>query len=257
MSHANNSINYNFSGAKVLVTGGTSGIGLAIANAFVEAGADVSITGTRGYAADYACDLSRFDYHPMQAQDRQQIEAVAAGLDRLDILVNNAGAVFPEGKDEFSPEGFELALRINLMSAQIMSRACFDKLKASQLAGGASVIGIASLTSFAGNPLVPGYGAAKAGLVQFAKTLAVTWAKQGIRANNVAAGLVASRMTQGTDTPSNHIDDFNRPMIERTPQQRWGMPDDIAAVVLFLASRSAGFITGETILVDGGYSAVC
>ena len=251
-----NQINYDFTDAQVLVTGGTSGIGLAIARAFHAAGAAVTVTGTRENTSQYSHDLSPFKFMTMQASSRENIETVAASFDHLDILINNAGGVFPDGLNESSPEGFEASLRLNLMSAHIMSNACFELLKQSTLIGGASIIGIASLTSFRGMPFIPGYGAAKAALVQLAKSLAIGWAGDNIRVNNVAAGLIASRLTQGQDTPTTDIDDFNRPMIERTPMQRWGMPDEIADAVLFLSSSGARFITGETLVVDGGYCAV-
>ncbi|MCB1616835.1 MAG: SDR family oxidoreductase, partial [Pseudomonadales bacterium] len=116
--------------------------------------------------------------------------------------------------------------------------------------GGASIVGIASLTSFFGNAIVPGYGAAKAGLVQLAKTLSIAWAEKNIRVNNVAAGFTETRMTEAVKS----IPQINQPMLERTPLKRWGTPQDIANGVLFLCSEQAGFITGETLVIDGGYS---
>lgn len=252
MTQPDNSIEYCYTGARVLVTGGTSGIGYAIATAFADAGATVTVTGTRPAATDYDCELSRFAYRQLQVEDRAQVDAVAAGLDGLDILVNNAGAVWPGGRSEYEPETFERAIRINLLAGYNMSHACREKLAASTLRGGSSIIGIASLSSYFAVAVVPGYGAAKAALVQLAKTLATEWADDGIRVNNVAAGHTITRMT-------GHMPDdeqANASVIGRTPLKRWGEPEEIAAAVLFLASAQASFVTGETLIVDGGYSVV-
>jgi NAD(P)-dependent dehydrogenase (short-subunit alcohol dehydrogenase family) len=244
-------VNYDYRGAEVLVTGGTSGIGAGIAAAFREAGAAVTITGTRAGASDYADDLSGFRYLQLNLTDKAQIAAVAAALPRLDILVNNAGANFML-QNEYDPEVFEKGLQVNLTSAYRLSQACRAKLAASKLAGGASVIGIASLTSFFGVEVVPAYGAAKAGLVQLVKTLGIAWAKENIRVNAVAAGITESRMTaQMLKVPA-----MMAPVLARTPLKRTGKPQDVAGAVLFLSSGAASFITGQTLLVDGGYSVV-
>jgi 3-oxoacyl-[acyl-carrier protein] reductase len=244
-------VRYDYSGAQVLVTGATAGIGAGIAAAYRAAGADVIITGTRGRAADYAEDLSGFRYLQMNLTDKAQIEAVAQALPRLDILVNNAGANFML-QNEYEPEIFEKGLQVNLASAYRMAHACHTKLAASTLPGGASVIGIASLTSFFGLEVVPAYGAAKAGLVQLMKTLAIAWAKDHIRVNAVAAGVTESRMTaQMLKVPA-----MMAPILARTPLKRTGRPQDVAGAVLFLTSAAASYITGQTLLVDGGYSVV-
>jgi len=246
----NNMSTYDFSGAKVLVTGGTSGIGHAIARGFIAAGAVVTITGTRVSAADYDdVDLSGCSYETLKVQDTAAIESLAAGFTGLDILVNNAGATMPGG-DEWTHEGFEESVRVNLLSAFHMTRACFDHLKASPLKGGACVIGVASLTSYFANELVPGYGAAKAGLVQMARSMGLTWAQHGIRANNIAAGMIETRMTG----MMKDIPEFNEPVINRTPMKRWGAPEDMVGAVLFLCSEQASFITGQTLILDGGYT---
>jgi len=246
----NNTITYDYSGAKVLVTGGTSGIGYGIARAFAQAGADVTVTGTRAAVSDYDdVDLSGFNYKTLEVQDTDAIKALAASLDGLDILVNNAGASMPAG-DEWEHDAFEASVRVNLFSAYHMSKACLEHLKASKINGGASVIGVASLTSYFANEMVPAYGAAKAGLVQMAKSMGLTWAEHGIRANNIAAGMTETRMTGALKD----IPEFNEPIIKRTPLKRWGQPEDMAAAVLFLCSEQASFITGQTLVLDGGYT---
>jgi len=246
----NNAATFDFSGARVLVTGGSNGIGAAIAKAFVDSDADVVITGTRASASEYDGDLSAYEYHQLQLTDKAAIESLASSLDRLDILVNNAGGNFPGGKHEAVPDVFEESVAINLFGAYRLAVGCRDKLAASELEGGASVINLASMGAFFAVPIVPGYGAAKAATVQMTKNLAATWAGDGIRVNAVAPGLIESNMT----AIMKGVEPLEKPFLDRTPLGRWGTPEDIAPVVLFLASSSARFLTGQTILVDGGFS---
>lgn len=245
-----NRASFDFSGARVLVTGGSNGIGAAIAKGFADAGAQVVITGTRASASEYDGDLSAFEYHQLQLTDKAGIESLAASIDRLDILVNNAGGNFPGGKHEAVPDVFEESVAINLFGGYRLAVGCKDKLAASTLDGGASIINLASMGAFFAVPIVPGYGAAKAATVQMTKNLAATWAGDGIRVNAVAPGLVESNMT----AVMKGVEPLEKPFLDRTPLGRWGAPGDIAPVVLFLASSSARFLTGQTILVDGGFS---
>jgi NAD(P)-dependent dehydrogenase (short-subunit alcohol dehydrogenase family) len=244
-------LRFDYSGCQVLVTGGSSGIGAGIAAAFADAGARVAITGTRASAGEYPVDLSRFRYHQLRMTDADGIRRVAAAQTELDVLVNNAGANLPGGRDEYIPEVFEEVVAINLFGAYRMAAACKEMLAASALEGGASVVNLASMSSYFAVPMVPGYGAAKAAIVQMTKNLAVAWASDGIRVNAVAPGLIESNMTAGM----RGIEFLEKPQIERTPLRRWGTPEDIAPAVLFLASPAARFITGQTLNVDGGYSA--
>jgi len=243
-------LRFDFSGLHVLVTGGSSGIGHGIARAFADAGADVTITGRRPAAADYEADLSGLHYHRLHMSDAAAIDALASSLPALDVLVNNAGATLPGGKSEYVPDVFEESVRINLFGTYRLSAACCETLARSRLEGGAGVVNLASMSSYFGIAAVPGYGAAKAAVVQLTKTLAVAWASKGIRVNAVAPGLIRSNMTARIQ----QLPEFTRKDFERMPMARWGTPQDIAPAVLFLSSPAARYITGQTLAVDGGYS---
>ncbi|MAT93441.1 MAG: short-chain dehydrogenase [Halioglobus sp.] len=241
-------ITYNFSGARVLVTGGTSGIGLGCAQAFRDAGAQVLITGRAAGVDSYEGDFDGLAYRQVDVAERAQLRALAASLDGLDILVNSAGGM---QDDEWGHDGFDRSIAVNLSSVFHLSTACKDLLAASDFPGGASVIGIASMTSYFGFEWTPGYGPAKAGLVQVIKTLGMSWGPLGIRANAVAAGLTRSNLTAFT---LDHMEEMVADTLKRQGIKRTGVPADIAAAVLFLCSPAASWITGQTLPVDGGFN---
>lgn len=242
---------HDFTGAHVLVTGGTSGIGAACAALFRDAGAQVTVTGTRGSPSEYDADLAGYRYLQLDIEDKASIDAVAAAQARLDVLINNAGFALPSiGLDEWEPDVFDRAVAMLLNGAFRMARRSVDLLAQSVIPGGGSVIGVASMSSFFGIPIVPGYGAAKTGLVGLTRTMAAHWGARGVRANAVAAGLTRSGMTAGTFAQ----EAWTAPTLARTPLGRLGEPDDIAQAIAFLASPAASWITGQTLAVDGGYT---
>lgn len=239
------------SGAHVLVTGGTSGIGNAIAEAYAADGASVTITGTRASGADYDVDLAKFRYLQLDVEDAASIDAVCAQVERCDVLVNNAAtSLLTRGLDEWQPDVFARAVNMHLISAYRMAHTLRPLLSQSARKGGGVITGIGSMSSFFGIEEVPGYGAGKTGLLGITRAMAVAWGRENIRANVLALGLVDTPMTaMGLAFP-----ELTEPYLARTPLGRIGQTADCTGPALFLSSAAAGYITGQVLVVDGGYS---
>jgi 3-oxoacyl-[acyl-carrier protein] reductase len=244
---------FDFSGKRVVVTGGSRGIGRAIALQFAGAGADVSIC-ARGEAALHAtgaeiaahgrrahaavCDLADGD------AIARYIEAAGAALGGVDVLVNNASG-FGMGNDE---AGWSAGLAVDVMAMVRASRAALPRLQAST---GSSIVNISSISGFRPSVRAPAYGAVKAAMMHYTSSHAAMLARTGVRVNCVAPGSI--------EFPGGHWEGLrlaNDPLypqvLAKIPFGRMGTPDEIAEVVLFLASPHARWITGQTIAVDGG-----
>lgn len=247
-----NRLFFDFTDASVLVTGGTSGIGYAISCAFADAGAVVTVTGTRSSAAEYETDLSRFAYRQLEMRDGGSIDALSAELGTLDVLVNNAGANFPDGLDEWSPEGFSASLAMNVEGAQRLSVRARGALAQSRMEGGASVVNVISMMTYRATTIVPGYSSSKAALLALTRNLALHWVNDGIRVNAVAPGLIDTPMT----APMKPFPEMLDAELGKQMMRRMGTPDEVASAVLFLSSSASSFTTGTALAVDGGYLAL-
>ncbi len=234
---------FDFSGAEVLVVGASrAGIGAAIARAFQDAGASVAITGAEPEPAPE--DQGRFAYTRLDVTDGAAVQALAETVPKLDILVNCA-AITARG-EEMAPAFFQHVVDVNLHGTFRTAEAFHVRLKAAK----GVLINIASMYAMFGSPRNPAYGASKAAVVQLTKSLAIAWAADGIRVNAVAPGFVVTQQSARSRTDPAHVAAVNL----RTPMGRWGLPDDIAGPVLFLASDAARFMTGTCLAIDGGYS---
>ena len=222
-----------------VVSGVTGGIGRALADGFGAAGYRVT-----GIDRTEAPARTSVDYVRLDITDTAAVAAFGASLDRVDVLINAAGVI--RRVEEFEVAVFEQVVDINLTGTMRLATACQPALAR---AGGA-VINIASMLSFFGGGLVPGYAASKGGVAQLTKSLAIAWAKDGIRVNAIAPGWIATAMTAALREDAAR----NRTILERTPMARWGTPDDLVGPALFLASEAARFVTGAILPVDGGYS---
>ncbi len=235
-----------FQRRQVLVVGGTSGIGAGIAQAFLARGAQVLVTGaTAGEVATASQDaaLAGTTVSALDVRDNEAVAGFIGALDRLDVLVNCAGVI--RRGQEHDPAVFAQVLDINLNGSMRTAAAARPLLAQSK----GCIVNTASMLSFFGGGLVPGYSASKGGIAQLTKSLAIAYAADGIRVNAIAPGWIATPLTQALqDDPVR-----SAPILARTPLGRWGTPADVAGPVLFLASELAQFVTGAIVPVDGGY----
>jgi NAD(P)-dependent dehydrogenase (short-subunit alcohol dehydrogenase family) len=229
---------------EVLVTGGTSGIGRAIADAFARESCRVRVTGRTDE------DLRLVADSPLQARRLDvtqpgEIQSLFADLPSLDVLVNSAG-VIERNQREHDPAVFVRVVDVNLNGTMRVCSAARPLLVAAR----GCVINIASMLSFFGSGQVPAYSASKGGVAQLTKSLAIAWAVHGVRVNAIAPGWIETPLTAPLVADATRRDAIT----SRTPLGRWGTPQDVAGAALFLASPAAAFITGVVLPVDGGYS---
>ena len=241
----------DFTGKRVLVTGGSSGIGNGIAQGFRACGAEVIVTGTRPDEGDYLeaedSDFTGLSYRQLDVTDRAApaalAEALSASGDPIDVLIQSQGIV-RYGRQEFAREGWDDVIDVNLNSVMDIARAFHPALAQSD---GAMVVvsSVAAFNSTMGNPA---YGASKAGAASLVKSLGEAWARDGIRVNGIAPGLVPTKITAVTTENPERLEGALRSI----PMHRMGTPEDMAGAALFLASPLSAYMTGQTLVVDGG-----
>jgi len=237
----------DFAAKRVLVIGGSSGIGNGIAQGFRDRGAEVIVTGTRPDSGDYLeaedSDFAGLEYERLDVTDRSAADALAERTGPVDVLVQSQGVVRYK-RAEFTREGWDAVVDVNLNSVMDVARAFHPGL--AERSG--TMIVVSSVAAFKSTLGTPAYAASKAGAASLVKTLGEAWARDGVRVNGIAPGLVPTKLTAvTTEHPERR-----EASLRAIPLHRMGTPEDMAGVALFLASPLSAYMTGQTLVVDGG-----
>jgi 2-deoxy-D-gluconate 3-dehydrogenase len=245
-----------------VITGGNGGIGLGIAKAMAQQGAQVVIAArdaektAQAITQLQALGLDAFGVHLDILSEESIAGLVEQSLARyrhIDILVNNAGINIAKRAEEFSADDWRQVMDTNLVGAYQACAAVYPHMKS---AGGGKIINVSSLTAMFGTQRSLPYGASKSGLVQLTKSLALAWAGDNIQANAILPGWVETEMTSELRANADpEIKKIHNRITDRIPAGRWAKPEDIAGAAVFLASAAADYVTGAVLAVDGGYSA--
>lgn len=246
---------FDLSGKIALITGGTHGLGLAMAEGLAQAGAELVITSTTPSKLEEALQYYKskgftatgyiFDVTD-QPQAKEQVELIEKNHGKIDILVNNAGIIKRVLAVDMNVEDFRKVIDVDLVGPFIMSQ-LVAKGMIERKAG--KIINICSMMSELGRDNVSAYASAKGGLKMLTRNLATEWAKHNIQVNGIGPGYFATSQTEPIRVDGNPFNEF---IINRTPTGRWGNPEDLAGTAVFLASEASNFVNGQIIYVDGG-----
>ncbi|HVS29860.1 MAG TPA: 2-dehydro-3-deoxy-D-gluconate 5-dehydrogenase KduD [Thermoanaerobaculia bacterium] len=243
---------FRLDGKTAIVTGASRGLGAAMAMALAEAGAQVALV-ARGDLETTRAAIEKLGGRalPISADlaDRSAPAAIMKAVGQADILVNNAGIIRRANALEYSDEDWDAVIEVNLRSVFVLSREFARALVARGAAG--RIINVASMLSFQGGVRVAAYTAAKSGLLGLTRALANELAPQGINVNAIAPGYMATDNTAALRSDPER----SRDILARIPAGRWGTPDDLKGVTVFLASPAAAYVHGTVIAVDGGWLA--
>ena len=248
---------FDLTGKRALVTGGGRGLGLGMATGLAEAGAKVVIIGSSAAAEKSAQALREkgLDVTGLRG-DLSDREGLPALFDRavellgggIDILLNNAGVQRRNHCEDFTLEDWDAVLNVNLTTVFVLCQLAGRKMLAQ---GGGKIINMASMLSFFGGFTVPAYAASKGAVAQLTKALSNEWAGQNIQVNAIAPGYMDTEM----NTALVNDEGRNAEILGRIPAHRWGTPEDMKGLAVFLSSPASNYITGAVIPVDGGYLA--
>lgn len=249
---------FDLTGRVALVTGGNGGIGLGMARGLAQAGASVMIAGrdvakNRAALSILEAEAPRAFASVVDVMERESIDSLVETtlqqLGRIDVLLTSAGTNIRKPPEQYSLEEWTQVLDINLRGTFLCAQAVYPQFCK---AGGGKIITIGSMTSIFGASFAAPYSASKGGTVQLSRALASAWAKDNIQVNAVLPGWIDTELTLRA---RQQVAGLEERVVGRTPQGRWGRPEDLAGIAVFLASSASDFVTGTAIPVDGGYSA--
>lgn len=239
---------FDFGGRRVLITGAAGGLGSAISNAFAGHGAELLLADRDGAGLTKVSEAisTKTSFKTYDQADLQSVAALAQWAGQVDVLVNNAGILSVGPIIDTDPETIELVVQTNLTGPMVIARhVALGMLEQ----GRGIIVNVSSQLAFHGAATRAAYSAAKAGLAQFTRAAAVEWAPHGVRVLGIAPGRTRTPMTADFFTEPGALE----AALEQIPAGRLGEPDDVARMVLFLASDSADYVVGETVIADGGY----
>jgi 2-dehydro-3-deoxy-D-gluconate 5-dehydrogenase len=249
---------FDLSGRVAVVTGGNGGIGLGMARGLAAAGAKIAVAARDKAKSEVAlAELTALGTEAMftacdvadEGSCRAMVETVINRFGRLDILVNNAGRSIRKPAESYTTAEWHGVIDTNLTGAFVCAQAAYPAMKR---ASGGKIINIGSMFSIFGAAYAIPYAASKGGLVQLTKSLAAAWAADNIQVNAVLPGWIDTELTRDA---RREVAGLNERVLARTLAGRWGVPEDLAGVAVFLASTASDFVTGAAIPVDGGFSA--
>lgn len=245
---------FDLTGKVALITGGNGGLGLGMARGLFAAGARVVLAGRNSAKGAQAVRAfgERGTFLQVDVTQRAECEALIAKVvelfGRLDILINNAGTAVRKQPQDLTDEEWKRVMDTNLTSTFMLCRAAYPHLVKS---GNGKVINIGSMMSIFAAPHTAPYAASKGGVVQFTRSIATAWAKDNIQANAILPGWIDTELTAGARA---EVEGLNEAVLARTPAGRWGRPEDLAGLAVFLAAPASNFVTGAAIPCDGGYA---
>ncbi len=251
---------FSLSGKTALVTGGSRGIGFALAKGLAEHGADVAIIARDKKKLEAARQKIQVDTDKkvwtfsFDLADTKAIEAlfenIIAETAAIDVLVNCAGTTVRAPAEDVDANSWNRVIEVNLTAAFVMSQAFFRHRR--RAGKGGKIINIGSLLCHSARPTNAPYASSKGGLLMLTKSLAVEWAKYNINVNAIGPGYITTELTE----PLWSDEDFNKWVLSKTPLARWGQPEDLVGTAVLLASSAGDFITGQIVYVDGGWLAL-